>query len=68
MVDLERTLEPTWPKLVEPLERILDRFEVVMAIVHLLKSVKDSSELRAATEEIQVINCFCAFCKKLSSG
>ena len=56
-MELERTLEPTWPKLVEPLERIIDRWDVVVGgIVNHLKSVKDSSDLRTAIEEIQVIN------------
>lgn len=52
-MELERTVEPTWPKLVEPLERIVDRLQVVWGIVNHLKSVKDSPELRSAIEEIQ---------------
>lgn len=61
-MELERTLEPTWRKLVEPLERIINRWGVVVGgIVNHLRSVKDSSELRTAIEEIQVIICFCAF-------
>jgi Zn-dependent oligopeptidase len=55
LVELETTVEPTWPKLVEPLERIVDRLQVVWGVVNHLKSVKDSSELRSAIEEIQVI-------------
>lgn len=55
MVELEKSVEPTWPKLVEPLERIIDRLQVVWGVVNHLKSVKDSSELRSAIEEIQVI-------------
>lgn len=47
-------MEPTWPKLVEPLEKISDRIDVVWGAVNHLKSVKDSSELRAAIEEVQV--------------
>ncbi|GMH06492.1 hypothetical protein Nepgr_008332 [Nepenthes gracilis] len=53
MDELERTVEPTWPKLVEPLERIDDRLDVVWGIVNHLKSVKDSPELRSAVEEMQ---------------
>lgn len=53
LVELERTVEPTWPKLVEPLERIVDRLQVVWGIVNHLKSVKDSSELRSAIDEVQ---------------
>ncbi|KAL3526960.1 hypothetical protein ACH5RR_011616 [Cinchona calisaya] len=51
--ELEKTVEPTWPKLVEPLEKIIDRITVVWGAVNHLKSVKDSSELRAAIEEVQ---------------
>ncbi|PKA48468.1 oligopeptidase A [Apostasia shenzhenica] len=53
LVELERTLEPTWSKLVEPLERIVDRLQVVWGIVNHLKTVKDSPELRSAIEEVQ---------------
>lgn len=53
LVELERTVDPTWPKLVEPLERIVDRLQVVWGIVNHLKAVKDSAELRTAIEEIQ---------------
>ncbi|CAB4314381.1 unnamed protein product [Prunus armeniaca] len=51
--ELERTVEPTWPKLVVPLEKIIDRLTVVWGLVNHLKSVKDSSELRSAIEEVQ---------------
>lgn len=51
--ELEKTVEPTWPKLVEPLEKIIDRITVVWGAINHLKSVKDSSELRAAIEEVQ---------------
>lgn len=57
MEELERTVEPSWPKLVEPLEKIVDRLSVVWGIVNHLKSVKDSSELRSAIEEVQVCIC-----------
>lgn len=53
LVELERTVEPTWPKLVDPLERIVDRLQVVWGIVNHLKTVKDSSELRSAIDEVQ---------------
>lgn len=53
LIELERTVEPTWPKLVEPLERIVDRLQVVWGIVNHLKAVKDSAELRTAIEEVQ---------------
>lgn len=43
--ELETTVEPTWPKLVEPLEK---------GIVNHLNAVKDSPELRYAIEEVQV--------------
>ncbi|XVF61468.1 hypothetical protein PTKIN_Ptkin08bG0131700 [Pterospermum kingtungense] len=51
--ELEKTVEPSWPKLVEPLEKIVDRLAVVWGIVKHLKSVKDTAELRAAIEEVQ---------------
>ncbi|EXC03912.1 Oligopeptidase A [Morus notabilis] len=53
LVELERTVEPNWPKLVEPLEKIVDRLSVLWGIVNHLKSVKDSSDLRSAIEEVQ---------------
>ncbi|XP_042498326.1 probable cytosolic oligopeptidase A isoform X2 [Macadamia integrifolia] len=53
LVELEKTVEPTWPKLVEPLEKIVDRLQVVWGMVNHLKSVKDSPELRSAIEEVQ---------------
>lgn len=54
LVELEKTVEPSWPKLVEPLEKMLDRLSVVWGAVNHLKSVKDTPELRSAIEEIQV--------------
>lgn len=57
-MELERTVEPNWRKLVEPLEKIVDRLSVVWGIVTHLKSVKDSSDLRSAIEEVQVGVCF----------
>ncbi|KAL3849614.1 hypothetical protein ACJIZ3_011496 [Penstemon smallii] len=53
LVELENTVEPTWPKLVVPLEKIIDRLSVVWGIVNHLNSVKDSPHLRSAIEEIQ---------------
>ncbi|KAF6147355.1 hypothetical protein GIB67_003253 [Kingdonia uniflora] len=50
---LEKTVEPTWPKLVEPLEKIIDRLQIVWGVVNHLKAVKDSPELRSAIEEVQ---------------
>ncbi|PPR80684.1 hypothetical protein GOBAR_AA40030 [Gossypium barbadense] len=51
--ELEKTLQPSWPKLVEPLEKIVDRLTVVWGMVNHLKAVKDSAELRANIEEVQ---------------
>ncbi|KAG6747568.1 hypothetical protein POTOM_047454 [Populus tomentosa] len=51
--ELERTVEPSWPKLVEPLEKIADQLTVVWGMINHLKAVKDSPELRAAIEEVQ---------------
>lgn len=47
-------MEPTWPKLVEPLEKITDRLSVVWGAVSHLKSVRDNADLRSAIEEVQV--------------
>jgi oligopeptidase A len=60
-VELERTVEPSWPKLVEPLEKIVDQLAVVWGIVNHLKSVKDSPELRSAIEDVQVSLCLSIF-------
>ncbi|KAF8012231.1 hypothetical protein BT93_I0383 [Corymbia citriodora subsp. variegata] len=51
--ELERTVEPSWPKLVEPLEKIVDRLTVVWGMISHLKAVKDTADLRAAIEEVQ---------------
>ncbi|XAR60076.1 Oligopeptidase A [Bertholletia excelsa] len=53
LVELEAKVDPAWPKLVEPLEKIIDRLSVVWGIVNHLNAVKDSPELRAAIEEVQ---------------
>ncbi|KAJ7953486.1 Oligopeptidase A [Quillaja saponaria] len=53
LAELERTVEPSWPKLLEPLEKIVDRLYVVWGIVSHLKSVKDNTELRSAIEDVQ---------------
>ncbi|KAK9285502.1 hypothetical protein L1049_024696 [Liquidambar formosana] len=53
LVELEKTVEPSWPKLVEPLEKIVDRLTVSWGIVNHLKAVKDSAELRSAIDEVQ---------------
>jgi oligopeptidase A len=54
LVELETRGEQTWPKLVEPLEKIKDRLSVVWGIVNHLNAVMDSPELRSAIEEVQV--------------
>ncbi|KAF8016469.1 hypothetical protein BT93_H1861 [Corymbia citriodora subsp. variegata] len=51
--ELERTVEPSWPKLVEPLEKIVDRLTVVWGMINHLKGVKDSADLGAAIKEVQ---------------
>ncbi|CAO2828711.1 unnamed protein product [Amaranthus hypochondriacus] len=50
---LEKNVEPQWEKLVEPLEKIVDRLAVVWGMVNHLKAVKDCPELRSAIEEVQ---------------
>lgn len=57
LVELEKSVEPTWPKLVDPLEKLVDRLQVVWGVVNHLKSVKDSADLRSAIEEVQVLFC-----------
>ncbi|XVF59164.1 hypothetical protein PTKIN_Ptkin07bG0253700 [Pterospermum kingtungense] len=52
--ELEKTVEPSWPKLVEPLEKIVDRLTVLCGTVNHLKNVKGTPELRAAIEEVQL--------------
>lgn len=54
MEELERTVEPSWPRLVEPLEKIIDQLTVVWGVINHLKAVKDTPDLRAAIEEVQV--------------
>ncbi|CAO2829498.1 unnamed protein product [Amaranthus hypochondriacus] len=51
--ELEKNAEPTWDKLVYPLEKIVDKLAVVWGMVNHLKAVKDSPELRSAIEEVQ---------------
>lgn len=51
--DLEKNVEPKWEKLVDPLEKIVDKLSVVWGMVNHLKSVKDCTELRSAIEEVQ---------------
>lgn len=52
--ELEKSVEPSWPNLVEPLEKIVDRLTVVWGMINHLKAVKDTPELRAAIEDVQV--------------
>ena len=54
MEQLENSVEPSWPKLVEPLEKLVDRLSVVWGVINHLKAVKDTPELRAAIEDVQV--------------
>jgi len=51
--ELEKNVEPTWPGLVEPLERIVDRLGRAWGTVSHLKAVKDTEDLRKAVEEVQ---------------
>ncbi|XP_057528600.1 organellar oligopeptidase A, chloroplastic/mitochondrial [Amaranthus tricolor] len=53
LYELEKNAEPTWEKLVYPLEKIVDKLAVDWGMVNHLKAVKDSPELRSAIEEIQ---------------
>ncbi|MCL7031174.1 hypothetical protein MKW94_017820, partial [Papaver nudicaule] len=53
LVVLEKSVEPTWPKLVDPLEKILDRLQLVWGTIGHLQNVKDSADLRSAVDEVQ---------------
>lgn len=53
---LEKGVQPTWPGLVEPLERIADKHRRVWGTVSHLKGVKDSDALRKAVEVVQPEN------------
>ena len=50
--ELEKGVEPAWERLVHPLKCIVDRLNVVDHI----KAVKDSPDLRAAVEDVQVVS------------
>jgi len=56
ITELEKSVQPTWSGLVEPLEKIGDRHQKTWGIVSHLKGVKDSDGLRKAVEEIQPEN------------
>ncbi|KAL8160232.1 hypothetical protein V2J09_001769 [Rumex salicifolius] len=51
--ELEATVEPSWPKLVVPLEKLVDKLAIVWGMINHLKAVKDTAELRSAIEEVQ---------------
>ena len=50
---LEKTVEPTWAGLVEPLTQIEERLTWSWSIISHLMGVKNSPELRAAYEDVQ---------------
>ena len=50
--ELEKGVEPVWERFVHSLERIVDRLNVVDHI----KVVKDSPDLYAAVEDVQVVS------------
>ncbi|XBI77262.1 hypothetical protein VPH35_070413 [Triticum aestivum] len=54
--DLEKGVEPAWECLVHPLERIVDMLDIVWNVVDHIKAVKDSPDLRAAVEDVQVVS------------
>jgi oligopeptidase A len=51
--ELERTAEPTWAGLIEPLERLGERLRFAWGTVGHLMSVRNSKEMRAAHEAMQ---------------
>ncbi|KAK8583896.1 hypothetical protein V6N12_068151 [Hibiscus sabdariffa] len=50
--ELEKTMEPLWPKLVEPLEKIVDRLTVVWGMVNHLKAVKVEKMMNGGNVEM----------------
>lgn len=53
LVELESNVTPSWPQLVDPLEKIVDRLSVVWGMVNHIKAVRDNPELRSAIEDVQ---------------
>ncbi len=53
LTQLEANITPTWAGLVEPLDRLTERFSWSWSIVGHLMGVQNSPELRAAREEMQ---------------
>ena len=53
LTQLEASVQPTWSGLVEPLDRLSERFSWSWGIVAHLMSVKNSPELREAYETMQ---------------
>ncbi|KAI5021552.1 hypothetical protein ZWY2020_058282 [Hordeum vulgare] len=51
--EIEKGVLPAWERLVHPLERIVDRLDIVWNVVDHLKAVKDSSDLRTAVEDVK---------------
>ncbi|XP_048563183.1 organellar oligopeptidase A, chloroplastic/mitochondrial-like isoform X2 [Triticum urartu] len=51
--ELEKGVAPVWECLVHPLERSIDRLDIVWNIVDHIKAVKDSPDLRAVVEDVQ---------------
>eukprot|EP00884_Botryococcus_braunii_P009688 jgi/Botrbrau1/18720/Bobra.0386s0043.1 len=51
--NLEKSVEPTWSGLVDPIERITDKLSRAWGTISHLKAVKDSPALREAVETVQ---------------
>ena len=51
--ELEAQVQPSWPGLVEPLERLQDRLNLAWGTVNHLLGVRNSPALRAAHEAVQ---------------
>ena len=54
--ELEKGVEPAWERLVHPLKRIIDRLDIVWNVVDHIKVVKDSPDLHATVEDVQVFS------------
>lgn len=53
LAQLEHTVQPTWPELVEPLTRIEEKLGWSWGVIGHLMGVKNSPELRSAYEAVQ---------------
>ncbi|RZC90636.1 hypothetical protein C5167_028470 [Papaver somniferum] len=58
LVVLEKSVEPTWSKLVDPLEKILDRLQLVWGIIHHLNNPEKVKFLLRLGQSKPIYNAF----------